>query len=175
MIIVIKAIGMANEHHRGQFRADGKTAYFMHCLKVAELLESYGIVQHNILAAAYLHDTLEDTLITADEIINGCGQKVYDIVKELTNEHKSKDQKHTAQIKKMHVASDEAKVIKIADRLCNVIDSLTTQTWSETKIMVYANQGLELMDAMGTIPDYGKALEMRARFVLRQIVGYNEE
>ncbi len=122
---LLQAINFAADKHRDQRRKGVKSfPYINHPIQVAELIARVGGVDDlAVLMAAVLHDTVEDTKTTFDEIENAFGSEVRDLVAEVTDdksllkaERKKRQVKHTAQI------SDRAKLIKIADKTCNVRD-----------------------------------------------------
>ena len=85
MLLVDRAIEFAKEKHAGIFRKDGVTPYFEHCRAVAMLAEQYVSRHEHVIAAAYLHDTVEDIRdVTFDTINELFGEKVAFLVKELT-------------------------------------------------------------------------------------------
>lgn len=81
--LVAQAALDAEKAHNGQMRKSG-LPYWTHCREVAELLVRVGIEDPEMLAAAYLHDTLEDTTMPADYIQSEYGERVMGLVEELT-------------------------------------------------------------------------------------------
>ena len=75
-----------------------------------------------LIIAAYLHDTIEDTETTFEEILKEFGKRVTVLVKELTSDKSkySKLNKGDYLLKKMNKMSDEALLIKLCDRLDNI-------------------------------------------------------
>lgn len=69
MKLVLAALALAKDVHNEQFRADGVTPYIEHPVKVAELLYNLGVRDQVILAAALLHDAIEDTELRDHELI----------------------------------------------------------------------------------------------------------
>lgn len=75
--LLMKATDFAAKAHRKQLRKDGETPYINHPIGVANILASVGkISDPNILISALLHDTVEDTAVTFDEIEKNFGSKV---------------------------------------------------------------------------------------------------
>ena len=86
MNLILKATQFSALKHQNQKRKDGKTPYVIHPISVAMILsEIGGIDDEEILSAALLHDTIEDTDTTADEIDREFGSKISSIVEELTD------------------------------------------------------------------------------------------
>ncbi len=120
-----RALEFATLKHKGQYRK-GKSheEYITHPIQVAQLVSKYKKShQLSILkAAAYLHDTLEDTDTTFNELVENFGIGVASLVMEVTTTEEIKDEIGKANylaIKMRHM-SDYALVIKLCDRLSNV-------------------------------------------------------
>ena len=121
-----KALEFAKTKHQGQKRKDG-SPYINHPMKVANFVDYYfydDIRLDELKAIAYLHDTLEDTNTTYEELVSNFGFFISSTVKELTND----DNKKKALTKKVYLSykmcnmSDYALSIKLIDRLSNVED-----------------------------------------------------
>ncbi|MCX6311741.1 MAG: HD domain-containing protein [Bacteroidetes bacterium] len=123
---VIDAILFAAESHAGQFRKDGITPYINHPLEVMHLLIHTGEINDpEILIAAVLHDVVEDTNITIQEITDRFGEKVAKIVLELTDDKSlTKEERKMQQLISAIQLSESAKHIRISDKICNVYDIL---------------------------------------------------
>jgi len=113
-----------NQHYKGG------VPYWFHLNRVANLLatllkEAKEETPQNkeIITAAFLHDVLEDTQVSEQEIENLFGSQVKDIVKELTDKN-SEVPESPAYTEKMQGASEEARLIKLAD----LYDNITTAT-----------------------------------------------
>ena len=119
-----RAIAFACEQHRGQKRseADGEVDYVVHPLRVAEHLRRLaGVEDVEILCAAVLHDTIEDSGTRYDELAEAFGDRVASIVAELTNDSRlPKAARHEDMIHRAATMSAEAKLIKLADRFDNL-------------------------------------------------------
>ena len=86
MNLVLKATQFAALKHCDQRRKDGKTPYIIHPISVAMILSEIGSIEDlEILSAALLHDTLEDTDTSAHELEKIFGSRVRIIVEELTD------------------------------------------------------------------------------------------
>jgi guanosine-3',5'-bis(diphosphate) 3'-pyrophosphohydrolase len=120
-----KAIVFACERHRGQKRseADGEVEYVVHPLRVAEHVRRFARVDDvEILCAAVLHDTIEDSGTRYDELAAAFGHRVAQIVAELTNDSRlPKAERHEDMIRRAATMSPEAKLIKLADRYDNLL------------------------------------------------------
>lgn len=120
-----KCINFAAIKHRDQRRSDSKeTPYINHPIGVAYILTSEGnVTDLDVVVAAILHDTVEDTDTSFDEIENEFGSKIRDIVAEVTDDKSlPKMERKRLQIEHALTASREAKLVKLADKLYNLRD-----------------------------------------------------
>ncbi len=119
--MISKAIEFAKAAHNGQIRKFTNEPYITHPLRVSDKIKT--LTQNNTLTiAAILHDTLEDTQATENQIENLFGEQIKNLVIELTsNKEKIKQtnkQNYLAN-KMKNSMSKEALIIKLADRLDN--------------------------------------------------------
>lgn len=111
-----KARAFATIAHAGATRKNNKTPYIVHPRRVVKTLQNAGVQDREILAAAYLHDVLEDT----DSQIEGqFSDKVINLVKSLT---KDKTSTKTNYLNSLSGAPPGAILIKMADRYDNLVD-----------------------------------------------------
>ena len=122
--IVARAVVFAFEQHRGQKRleAEGQVDYIVHPLRVAEHLRRLARCEDvEVLCAAVLHDTIEDSGTRYDELAEAFGDRVARIVVELTNDSRlPKAERHEDMLRRMATTSPEARLIKLADRYDNL-------------------------------------------------------
>jgi len=93
-----------------------------------------------VIQAALLHDTVEDTETTLDEIEEHFGQVVREFVNEVTDDKTlAKAERKRLQVVKAPHKSHRAKLVKLADKLYNLRDllRLTPENWSETRVQEY--------------------------------------
>lgn len=126
-----KALAFAKQAHQNQTRSGGQP-YITHPISVAASVEKYK-KSHNLdalISAALLHDTVEDTETTHDELERLFGGLVASLVKELTSDKAEVKRlgKTEYLAKKMAAMTSYALVIKLADRLDNVQDIATAKT-----------------------------------------------
>ena len=122
---LLQAVNFAADKHRDQRRKKVETSpYINHPIQVAELLARIGEVDDlTVLMAAVLHDTVEDTETTLEELDNMFGPDVRDLVAEVTDDKSlQKAERKKEQIKHTATMTDRAKLIKLADKTCNVRD-----------------------------------------------------
>ncbi len=132
---LLQAIHFSAFKHRDQRRKDQPLSpYINHPLEVARLLwEVGGIRDEATLAAAILHDTIEDTDTTLDEIRETFGEEVLGLVLEVTDDKSlPKMRRKRLQIERAPHISLKAKLIKLADKISNVSDLLYSppRRWS---------------------------------------------
>ena len=160
------AITYATEKHHGQTRNDAeRTPYIIHPLQVCNNLWEIGEVRNaNILIAALLHDTLEDTSATADEINTLFGPRVLATVQEVTNDpNLTSSQNKQLQIDHVPLMSQDARLVKLSDRLTNITDlSTSPPTWPPEKVTTYYTWGQKLLTALkGTNSPLEAALQQK--------------
>ena len=83
-IVVVQALYFSAECHAGVRRKDDITPYFMHLLEVANILFEMNVYDFKLLIAAILHDVVEDTAITLDQIRKLFGSAIRNIVDLMT-------------------------------------------------------------------------------------------
>lgn len=139
---LIKCVNFCAIKHKEQRRKDvEKTPYINHPIGVAHILtEEAGVTDPDVIMAALLHDTVEDTNTTFQEIETEFGSKVSSIVGEVTD-----DKNLTAPVRKQlqidHAKSSsyEAKLVKLADKLYNLRDlnRSTPEGWTQERVEAY--------------------------------------
>src|SRR5712692_350332 len=124
-INLLAAVQFAADKHRLQRRKDsGASAYINHPIDVAMVLaREGGVSDEDLLVAALLHDTVEDTKTTFDELERQFGRAIRNIVAEVTDD-KTLDKQARKDLQVAHAphASAAARHIKIADKICNIRD-----------------------------------------------------
>ena len=122
---ILAAIAFAADKHRNQRRKDAAASpYINHPIALANVLvNEAGIVDERVLIAAILHDTVEDTETTAQELVRHFGQEIADIVLEVTDDKSLlKAERKQQQIDHAPTISRRAKLVKLADKICNLRD-----------------------------------------------------
>ena len=126
---ILKATRFAAEKHSEQRRKDSKSSpYINHPIQVAETLWKLGEVRDiTLLVASILHDTVEDTGTKPDEIRAAFGGDVLALVLEVTDD-KSLPKQVRKQLQVGHAPhkTRNAKLLKLADKICNVHDILVS-------------------------------------------------
>lgn len=161
MTLIIRAYAFAAWKHRGQKRKGGRgEPYINHCIDVTERLwVTGGVREINIIAAAILHDTVEDTDATSEELAREFGDTIARIVMEVTDDtSKPSTERKRLQVEHAHELSTEARHLKIADKLSNVHDIIASppRGWSVKRCTQYVQWAEEVI---GVIRGTNKALE----------------
>ncbi|RKZ72618.1 MAG: phosphohydrolase [Gammaproteobacteria bacterium] len=142
MSLLLAALKFAAKKHRDQRRKDqGATPYINHPIEVAETLWFQGNVRDMItIVGALLHDTLEDTNATTEEIRQQFGEQVLALVQEVTDDKSlPKLERKRLQIEHAPHQSARAKQVKLADKICNVTDIINSppHNWSLKRCQEY--------------------------------------
>jgi GTP diphosphokinase / guanosine-3',5'-bis(diphosphate) 3'-diphosphatase len=125
MNLLIRATAFAAHKHRNQRRKDvDESPYINHPVALADVLANEGNVDDEaVLIAAILHDTIEDTETSREELINQFGQAIADIVGEVTDDKSlPKAERKRLQVEHAPHISEGAKLVKLADKICNLRD-----------------------------------------------------
>lgn len=121
----IDAVAFAAHKHRNQRRKDADASpYINHPIALARLLgNEAGVTGRVPLLAALLHDTVEDTDTTQAELEKQFGPEVASVVMEVTDDKSlPKPARKQAQVDHAPHLSREAKLVKLADKTCNLRD-----------------------------------------------------
>ena len=133
------AVYSAHAHRDQRRKSPSAEPYFNHPLRVAAHLASVGAPEKSILAAL-LHDVVEDTDTTLDEIEDEFGREIAHIVDEVSDDKAlPKDERKRLQIERAPHISTYAKYVKIADKLDNLSDLTTSSPvgWQPLRVKKY--------------------------------------
>lgn len=119
VISLEKAYRFAKKNHEGQVRKFSKKLYLTHVVRTAKIVLHY-TNDETMVAAALLHDIVEDTDIEIEEIYREFGNEICVIVKQLTLVKGARQKKIVLKEKVLRMSS-KAKIVKLADRTANVI------------------------------------------------------
>jgi GTP diphosphokinase / guanosine-3',5'-bis(diphosphate) 3'-diphosphatase len=125
LALIIRATAFAADKHRNQRRKDAEASpYINHPIALANVLaHEAGVDDVTVLAAALLHDTIEDTATTSQEVEATFGAEIAGIVVEVTDDKSlPKAERKRAQIEHAPHLSQRAKLVKLADKICNLRD-----------------------------------------------------
>lgn len=137
-----KCMNFAALKHSTQRRKDSaKTPYINHPIGVANILANEGnVTDMEVLMAALLHDTVEDTECSFDEIEENFGVNVRKIVEEVTDDKTlPKMERKRLQIEHAKTASPKAKLVKLGDKLYNLRDlqKEAPEGWTKERVDEY--------------------------------------
>lgn len=138
---IIRCVNFSAIKHRKQRRKDPQqTPYINHPIGVAYLLVEAGVEDVDVLQAALLHDTVEDTDTSPQELQDVFGPRVAGLVAEVTDD-KSLPSKERKRLQIVHAssASHGAKLVKLADKLYNLrdLERCTPVGWTDTRVKEY--------------------------------------
>src|SRR3989440_5822275 len=125
LALLLKALAFAAHKPRDQRRKDAEASpYINHPIALANVLVNEGgVTDIEVLCAALLHDTVEDTATTHEELVDAFGSRIARIVAEVTDDQRlPKAERKRLQIEHAPTISKEAKLVKLADKLCNLRD-----------------------------------------------------
>ncbi|MGE5386462.1 MAG: HD domain-containing protein [Betaproteobacteria bacterium] len=123
--LLLTAIAFAADKHRNQRRKDiHASPYINHPIALANVLKNEGgIADAVVLSTALLHDTVEDTDATREELEALFGREIAAIVLEVTDDKAlPKAERKRLQIEHSPTISHRAKLVKLADKICNLRD-----------------------------------------------------
>jgi guanosine-3',5'-bis(diphosphate) 3'-pyrophosphohydrolase len=123
--LLLSAIDFAAHKHRGQLRKGTEgVPYISHPVAVAEVIARVGrVTDLTTLLAAILHDTVEDTDTSADELREKFGSDVTAVVLEVTDDKTlPKEERKRLQVVHAPKSSKRAKIVKLGDKIVNVRD-----------------------------------------------------
>jgi guanosine-3',5'-bis(diphosphate) 3'-pyrophosphohydrolase len=149
--LILRAASFAADRHRDQRRkGNDESPYINHPFAVATALcEEGGVTDTELLAAALLLDTIEDTATTQEELRTVFGPRIAGIVVEVTDDKRlSKAERKRIQVAHAAQVSKDAKQLKIADKLCNLRDILASPPadWPLFRKRQYFDWAKEVVD-----------------------------
>ena len=150
--LIIRAADVAARAHASQRRkGERDIPYVNHCTAVARLVAEVS-TDEATLAAALLHDTVEDSDATLEEIERDFGAEVAVIVAAVTDADEIGDlplaERKAKQAEKMRTAPDGAKLVKIADQTSNLTDIVDIPPgWSVEKRTAYLEGATQVVAA----------------------------
>lgn len=149
--IVLKALAFAAEKHRFQFRkGEEQTPFINHPIKVANLLSEVGKIDDPAtICGAILHDTIEDTVTSCDELEVLFGKEICGLVSEVSDDRYMKpSESKIHQVDYAALLSEKAKLIRLADKIANVYDiaHFPPAHWTKERRKQYLNWSKSVVD-----------------------------
>lgn len=150
---ILNALIFAARKHRDQRRKDEVASpYINHPIELAVVLaKEAGITDPTVLTAALLHDTVEDTQTTESELLQFFGSRITAIVMELTDDDSlPKSERKRLQIENAAQASFEARLVTLADKICNLRDMHTNPpaSWDVKRRREYFDWAGKVVDGL---------------------------
>lgn len=150
---ILKALEFAAKKHRDQRRKDKEASpYINHPIALANTLcNEAGITDIETLCGALLHDTVEDTETTEQELRDTFGHAISDIVMEVTDDKSlPKPERKRLQVKHAAHVSDKAKLVKLADKISNLRDMVACPPahWSKERKQEYFDWAKQVIDRL---------------------------
>lgn len=150
---LVKALAFAAHKHRDQRRKDAEASpYINHPIALAAVLaDEAGIDDERVLMAAVLHDTIEDTETTEQELSRLFGQEVAGIVLEVTDDKTlSAPERKRLQVEHAPHISRRAKLVKLADKICNLRDVANSPPagWPLERRQAYFDWARQVVDGL---------------------------
>lgn len=147
---LLDALHFSAERHRDQRRKGASRApYINHPIEVAHVLASIGgVTDLDTLLAAILHDTIEDTGTTGVELEARFGPEVRALVEEVTDDKRlPREERKRLQVQQAAHRSAKARLIKLADKICNVQDvtHAPPSDWSRERRVAYLDWTAEVV------------------------------
>lgn len=153
MNLLIRATAFAAYKHRNQRRKDvDESPYINHPVALADVLANEGNIDDEaVLIAAILHDTIEDTETSSDELVAQFGRTIADIVGEVTDDKSlPKAERKRLQVEHAPHISERAKLVKLADKICNLRDIAASPPagWSLERKREYFDWAKAVIDGL---------------------------
>jgi guanosine-3',5'-bis(diphosphate) 3'-pyrophosphohydrolase len=149
--LLMDALAFAAEKHRTQRRKDPEASpYINHPIALARVLSIEGHVRDaKVLAAAVLHDTLEDTKTSYEELLERFGPAIAGIVREVTDDKTlTAPERKRLQIEHAEGLSKRARLVKLADKTANLRDLIANAPadWSLQRRRDYFDWAKKVID-----------------------------
>lgn len=160
--LIMKTISFATLKHGSQTRKSTGHPFILHPLEVANyIVKIGGVTSIEVVQAAILHDVLEDTKTSRQELLEEFGPNVLRIVEQVSDDRSlSKSQRKRLQIEHASQISHEAKIVKLADKLHNLRDLIQRPIWDLSISQGYFVWSHAVVKAMkGTNAGLEKALD----------------
>lgn len=171
----VKACHFASFKHRNQRRKSADIPYINHPLEVAYILSAAGVEDVATLCAAVLHDTVEDTDTSRDELLKEFGEEVTAIIDECSDDKSlEKVERKRQQIVHSAHCSPKAKLVKIADKISNNKSLIDEPIWPAARILGY---GLWSNEVFRNIRGINSRLDDQLHEILERlgVYKYSEE
>jgi len=151
--LILKALAFAARKHKDQRRKDAEASpYINHPIALASILCNEGhVTDVEVICGALLHDTVEDTATTPEELATEFGSAIRDIVMEVTDDKSlPKMERKRLQVEHAAHASPKAKLVKLADKISNLRDVAGSPPahWDLARRQAYFDWAKQVIDSL---------------------------
>lgn len=141
--LIERAIALALSAHAGQTRKEAPIPYIVHPVEVGLILSRHGF-SDTVIASGIVHDVIEDTDVTDEELRRILGDDVADLVAPVTHDDTLPwEEKKKAYIESVRNAREEVKAISLADKIANAYSLIEAHKIQGQTIWKYFNSGRE--------------------------------
>ena len=164
LLVVTRAFNFASQRHSKQRRkGEAQEPYINHLAEVALLVaEATRGKDPNLIAAALLHDTIEDTYTTREELATCFNDDIANLVNEATDDKTlRKEKRKQLQITNASKKTQRAKILKLADKTSNLrsIANSPPKNWDSLRKTEYIDWALLVVAGLGNVP-----IELKTHF-----------
>ncbi|MBA2226200.1 MAG: HD domain-containing protein [Gemmataceae bacterium] len=169
--VVLAAVSFAARAHRHQLRKDGRTPYVAHPLRVALIVRHLlGCGDEEVLAAAVLHDCLEDTDTDYDDLAAAFGEQVARWVAALSKDCRlPEEQREEAYCRQLRAADWQVHLLKLADMYDNLTDSAHLEPFKRAQVVRKVRRYLEALRPTSADPPLVSAARRLVEQALSQL------
>ena len=158
IVLITRAFNFASQRHSGQRRkGQAQEPYVNHLAEVAELVaETTNGQDPNLVAAALLHDTIEDTQTEPKELASIFNKDIASLVGEVTDDKTlRKAERKARQIANAGEKTVRAKILKLADKTSNLrsIAKSPPEDWNNVRKAEYIDWAVKVVDGLGDVPE----------------------
>lgn len=151
--LLVDAVAFAADKHRTQRRKDAEASpYINHPIALAQVLaREANVSDETVLVAAILHDTIEDTETSFEELRERYGLLIAETVAEVTDDKTlDKQVRKERQVEHASHLSKRAKLVKVADKICNLRDVARTppKDWDLRRKREYFDWAKRVVDGL---------------------------
>ena len=153
LALIFRALAFSAHKHRDHRRKDAQASpYINHPIALANVLRNEGgVSDRTVICAALLHDTLEDTETSPEELQREFGRRICLVVLEVTDDKRlPKQERKRLQIEHAPGLSRSAKLVKLADKICNLRDVASSPPvgWDLARRQQYFDWAKQVVDGL---------------------------
>lgn len=143
-----KCLDFASKHHKGQLY--GSKPYMYHLKKVSDVALDCDYIDESILMSCLLHDIIEDTEITYEDVKENFGEEVAEIVYCVTDElGRNRKERKSKTYKKIR-NNPKSIVVKLCDRISNITESMGNDNYNLKLMKMYLDEHNEFVNGIST-------------------------